>query len=135
MVTRSVLTALGLLLILSACSTSKPVLSTEEYHEKTIPESDSESSREPPSKALNGLQRLAIKSMNKKDYVLSNSILQRAVKVDPRNPLNWHYLAQNYLNLQDFPNCIAMAQRAQSYMHYRPDLAEKNNTLLKQCSP
>lgn len=109
------------------CSAPKQVLTTDEYHERAEPESK--------PKALNGFQKQAIKMMNEQQYSASISFLQRAIKVEPRNPLNWHYLAQNYWHLNDYPNCRAMVQRAQSYIQFQPDLNNANQTLLKQCSP
>ena len=125
MVTRPFLIILLISMLLASCTTPKP-LQTEEYHEKSTSENN--------PVVLNGLQKQALKLMNENKFESSITFLQRAIKVEPRNPLNWHYLAQNYWQLKDFPKCRAMVQRAQSYMQYQPDLIQANDTLLQQCS-
>ena len=125
MVTRPFLIILFLGVLVTSCSIPKP-LETEEYHEKSTPNDH--------PVVLNGLQKQALKLMSENKFESSITFLQRAIKVSPRNPLNWHYLAQNYWHLKNFPKCKAMVQRAQSYMQYQPDLIQANNTLLHQCS-
>lgn len=114
-----------LLAFLISCTTPAPVLKTDQYHDKT----DNEES----VKALNGLQLKALQLMNQLNFEQSILYLQRAVKIEPRNPLNWHYLAQNYWHLKDFPSCRSMVKRAISYSQFNPDLNKANETLLKQC--
>ena len=125
MVTRYFLIA-WVVLVISACTVPKQPVATEKYHETQEIETK--------EKSLNGYQKQAIKLMNQQQYNDSISFLQRAIKVEPRNPLNWHYLAQNYWHLKDFSNCRAMVQRAQSYIQYQPDLGTANQTLMQQCS-
>jgi len=121
-----VLTIVLMALFLSACSiVPAPVVVTDQYHDKA----DNKST----SSALNGLQLKAIQLMNQLKFEESILYLQRAIKVEPRNPLNWHYLAQNYWHLKDFSNCRSMIQRAISYSQFNKDLQKANNTLLKQC--
>ena len=112
--------------MVTACAPPKPVLRTDRYHE---PEQDKKT-----GKALNGLQLKALKLMNQQDYEQAILYLQRAIKIEPRNPLNWHYLAQNYWHLKDYPNCRAMIRRATAYSQFDEDLNRANQTLLKQCS-
>ncbi len=114
-------------ILLTACTTPKPVLRTDVYHaaepeQKTAP-------------ALNALQLKALQLMNQQQYDNAIQYLQRAIKVEPRNPLNWHYLAQNYWHKKDFSNCRAMIKRAISYSQFDEDLMRANQTLLQQCSP
>jgi len=123
---KTVLTLLLMALFLSACSTvPAPVVVTDQYHDKA--------DRKSTSSALNGLQLKAIQLMNQLKFEESILYLQRAIKVEPRNPLNWHYLAQNYWHLKDFYNCRSMIQRAISYSQFNEDLQKANNILLKQC--
>ncbi len=118
----------GLALVtLSACTTSSSVIRTDRYHE-------SEKSDE-YAKTLNGLQSKALQLMEQQDYENSILYFQRAIKVEPRNPLNWHYLAQNYLFLQNFEYCRSMAQRAISYSQFDSQLSKANEVLLQQCAP
>ncbi len=128
MVTRTLLIFALLAFFVSSCTSTRPLVITDQYH-------DSRASQEKAPKSLNGLQLEALKRMNKLEFQQSIEYLQRAVKVDPRDPLNWHYLAQNYWHLNDFPSCRSMIQRAQSYSQFDQDLIRANETLLKQCAP
>lgn len=126
MATRFFLISLGLFII-SACSGPKPVTTTEQYHPP-------EPVNTTPSRSLNGLQLKAFEFMNQGDYQQAILYFQRAVKIDPRNPLNWHYLAQNYLHLGNFDTCQAMIRRSMSYGQFDNDLKRANMTLMEQCS-
>lgn len=108
-----------------ACTTPAPVVRTDEYHDKI--------EKKETTQALNGLQLKALQLMNQQNFEQAILYLQRAIKVDPRNPLNWHYLAQNYWHLKDFSSCRSMVQRAISYSQFNEDLNKANETLLKQC--
>ena len=101
------------------------MLHTEQYHDKE--------EKKDTSQALNGLQLKALQLMNQQNFQQAILYLQRAIKIEPRNPLNWHYIAQNYWHLKDFPNCRAMVHRAISYSQFNDDLNRSNETLLKQC--
>jgi len=115
------------LFISSACTTRKPVVRTDDYHQPEKPDKT--------AKALNALQLKALQLMNQQQFDQAIQYLQRAIKVEPRNPLNWHYLAQNYWHKNDFSNCRAMINRAMSYSQFDADLMRANQTLLQQCSP
>ena len=132
MATAKFLISRGLVLVLlgfalSACGKPVPVVITEQYHEPR-PGKDAQ-------KILNGLQLKALQLMHQQDFDTAISYLQRAIKVEPRNALNWHYLAQNYWHLKDYKNCRAMVQRAISYSRFDEDLSRANDTLMRQCSP
>lgn len=109
----------------SACTVKKAV-TTEQYHE---PQKSEQTTR-----ILNGLQLKALQLMNQQKYDDAIQYLQRAIKVEPREAINWHYLAQNYWHLQDYRNCRAMIQRAISYSQFDEDLNRANQILLNQCS-
>lgn len=125
MATRSFLIVVLITLLIAACSTPDPVFNTEQYHQQQ--------KAEKTPKALNGLQLQALKLMNQQQYEQAILYLQRAVNIEPRNPLNWHYLGQNYWHLKDFENCRSMVQRAISYSQFNIDLSAANKALLKQC--
>jgi cytochrome c-type biogenesis protein CcmH/NrfG len=127
LVTRIILIVLLSAFFVVACTAVKPVIQTEQYHDEIKPQN--------ASKALNGLQLKALQLMSQSEFEQSINYLQRAIKVEPRDPLNWHYLAQNYWQLKDYPNCRAMIQRSKSYSQLDPDLNRANHALLKQCSP
>ena len=113
-------------LLLAACAQPEPVLQTEQYHAKPT--------QQKTGKALNGLQLKALKLMNQQQFQQSQLYLQRAIKVDPRNALNWHYMAQNYWHLKDFAKCREMIKRAEAYSQFDADLQKANRLLLQQCT-
>ncbi len=127
MVTRSILILLVALALLAGCTTPKPVFETDQYHQHD--------SSKVQQKTLNSLQMQALKLMNQQQYDSAIEYLQRAVKIAPRNALNWHYLAQNYWHKKDFPRCRDMIQRAIAYSQFDADLQRANKILLEQCSP
>ena len=126
MATRAIL-ILGLLLFISACQAPQPMVRTDQYHDSATPAQ--------ATKPLNGLQLKAIELMNQQHYEQAILYLQRAINIEPRNPLNWHYLAQNYWHLQDYENCRAMIQRSMAYSQFDKDLTRANSILRRQCSP
>lgn len=125
MAKRTLLTILFISLFLVACVTPEPVVRTDQYHKDAAPEQK--------PKALNGLQLKALQLMNQMKFEQAILYLQRAIKVEPRDPLNWHYLAQNYWHLKDFKSCRSMVNRAISYSQFNEALNKSNLTLLKQC--
>jgi Tfp pilus assembly protein PilF len=112
---------------LVACTTPKPLFRTDQYH------ADEPELTKPP--VLNGLQLKALQLMNQQQFEQSLLYLQRAVKVEPRNALNWHYMAQNYWHLENYSECRSMIKRAQAYSQFDADLQKANQTLLQQCTP
>lgn len=117
----------GLLVFgLFACTTPPDLTRTRDYHEPAAPADT--------ARALNSLQLKALELMNLRQFQQAIEYLQRAVRVEPRDPLNWHYLAQNYWHLEDYPNCRSMIERARAYTA-DADLARANDTLYRQCSP
>ncbi|MDJ0832136.1 MAG: tetratricopeptide repeat protein [Gammaproteobacteria bacterium] len=127
MAKKLVLTSL-LLGLLAACAAPEPVVSTRQYHQPLPPQQS-------PQKPLNGLQLEAFRLMNQQQYAQSINYFQRAIKIDPRSPHNWFYLALNYWHLQDFAQCRAMLQRSMSYNQFDEDLRNSSLSLLAQCSP
>jgi Tfp pilus assembly protein PilF len=114
------------LFLVVACTTQRGTVSTDRYHRPT--------DEHAPVNTLNSLQRKALSLMNQGDYDGSITYLQRAIKVDPRQPLNWHYVAQNYWFKKEFAQCRSMVERAQSYTFENPDLERANRILMQQCS-
>ena len=114
------------LLTFSACTMIDKKVTTDEYHE---PQKSEEANR-----ILNGLQLKALQLMNQQKFEEAIQYLQRAIKVEPREAINWQYLAQNYWHLRDYRNCRSMIQRAISYSQFDEDLNKANQILLGQCS-
>ncbi len=114
-------------ILLSACTAPKKVFTTSQYHEPVVSTK--------ATKILNGLQLKALQLMKQQQFEDAIAYLQRAIKVEPRDPHNWHYLAQNYWHLKDFKNCRAMIQRSRSYSPFDEDLNQVNETWLQKCTP
>jgi len=112
--------------VFAACTVPKKVVTTDQYHE---PQKSEQATR-----ILNGLQLKALELMNQQRFQDAIQYLQRAIKVEPREAINWHYLAQNYWHLKDYKNCRSMIQRAISYSQFDEDLNRANQILLDQCS-
>ena len=123
--TRDVIVAFVLLSFLFACGAPRDVTRTSIYHE---PAPDTDAPR-----ALNQLQLKALELMNNQRFDDAIGYLQRAIKIEPRDALNWHYLAQNYWHLRDFKTCRAMVERARAYT-LDNDLKRANEALYQQCS-
>ena len=79
------------------------------------------------------LQREAVAAFNRGAYQQAVERLQRAIRIEPRNPLSWHYLAQTYWRSGDLERCVAMAQRSQSYGAGDARLESINARLLAHC--
>lgn len=111
-------------LLIASCSV--PTINTEQYHGETTQQ-----------QASNGpvleLQRLAITSLNQQMFDQAINHLQRAIKIEPRNALSWHYLAQSYWHKNSFQQCVDMVERSYSYSTPEDDLDRANNTLKAQC--
>ena len=126
MATRILLTIA--LLLLGACVKPPPLERTETYHRPPP-----EKRQTAPRRAPLALQKKAIQAINDQRYDEAIGYLQRAIKIDPRDARSWHYLAQVYWHMQDFPQCRAMVRRAMSYSQQDKDLQQANKTLLQQC--
>ena len=83
--------------------------------------------------AVRQLQREAVAAFDRGAYQQAVERLQRAIRIEPRNPLSWHYLAQTYWRSGDFARCIDMAQRSQSYGAGDERLESINARLLEHC--
>ncbi len=79
------------------------------------------------------LQREAVAAFNRGAFQQAVDRLQRAIRIEPRNPLSWHYLAQTYWRSGDFARCVDMAQRSQSYAADDARLDSINARLLERC--
>ncbi len=79
------------------------------------------------------LQREAVAAFDRGAYQQAVERLQRAIRIEPRNPLSWHYLAQTYWRSGDYARCVDMAQRAQSHAAGDARLVSINASLLQRC--
>lgn len=83
--------------------------------------------------AVAGLHRRALDALAQNNTRLAIDFLQRAIKIEPRNALSWHYLAQSYQQSRNFPKCLAMIERSLSYSFAGDDLDQANRALQEQC--
>ena len=60
-------------------------------------------------------QQAAVTELEQQAWARAADYLQRAIRIEPRNPLSWHYLAQSYRGSGDYARCVEMAQRSFSY--------------------
>lgn len=91
----------------------------------------SETRMNPP---VTELQQQGLAALDSGDYQLAIDTLQRAIRIQPRNPWNWHYLAQSYWRSGDLERCSAMVERAFSYAADDSRLRQANEKLRRLCS-
>lgn len=123
---KSTLKFIFLVTILLLASCSAPQISTDRYH-------DTSASSQRSDGPVTELHRQAIAALNQQQFEQAIALLQRAIKIEPRNAFSWHYLAQSYWHISDFDNCVDMVQRSLSYSSVSDDLDRANAALLLQC--
>ena len=79
------------------------------------------------------LQNQALAAINENQYQLAIDYLQRAIKVQPRDPWSWHYLADIYWRQGQYDRCLAMIDRSSGYAVNDTRLASDNAALRAQC--
>jgi Tfp pilus assembly protein PilF len=115
--------SIPLLLFLSACAVEPG------YNRYELPAADGQ----PGDSAVAQLQESARQALERHDYQQAVEYLQRAIKIEPRNPYNWHYLAETYWQSGDLRRCAEMADRAFSYSSEADGLDEQNRRLMDKC--
>lgn len=85
------------------------------------------------SGAVAELQQKAIMALQQQNTRLSIDYLERAIKIEPRNAMSWHYLAQSYFDQHDFDKCLAMIERSMSYGYRSDDFSDANEALKQKC--
>ena len=116
-----------MLLILLVASCAGPRIETKRYHQ--ISDVDRSGTA-----AVSELQNEAIRALDRGNTQQAVDYLQRALKIEPRNPFNWYYLAQVYQYSKNFDRCIDMLERSISYSFGNDDLDSANRALRDQCS-
>jgi Tfp pilus assembly protein PilF len=119
------LLSLLLLLLLSACAVEPA------YNRYELPAA----AGQPGESAVAQLQRKAREALEHSDYQQAVDYLQRAIKIEPRNPYSWHYLAETYWLSGDLRRCAEMADRSFSYSSEADRLDAANRRLKEQCQP
>ena len=83
--------------------------------------------------AVAELQRNAREALGRQAYQQAIDLLQRAIKIEPRNPHSWHYLAETYWRSGDNLRCLEMVERSRSYSSSADDLEHANQRLREKC--
>jgi Tfp pilus assembly protein PilF len=87
----------------------------------------------PTTSAVVYLQQKAKQANQNNDYSLAINYLQRAIKLEPRNPQNWHLMANNYAAKNEFEPCRQFVLRSISYSKSNTPLEPSNQLLWQQC--
>ena len=117
-----------LLLFSSACQVPEPAV---DNRYQRAPESTASS--QAPSSPVVQLQNQALAAINENQYQLAIDTLQRAIKIQPRDPWSWHYLADIYWRKGQYDRCLAMIDRSSGYAANDVALADANAALRAQC--
>lgn len=117
---------LAVLLSLLVASCAVPTIDTEQYH-------GAPTATQASNGAVSELQGFAISALNQQQYDSAVNYLQRAIKIEPRNALSWHYLAQSYWHKKSYSQCLDMIERSYSYSSIEDDLDRANAALKTQC--
>jgi Tfp pilus assembly protein PilF len=115
-----------LILVIFIASCTGPGIVPDYYQTASI---SSERSTGPVAE----LHRSAISAISQRRFAQALDILQRAIKIDPRNAFSWHYLAQTYWHSQQYGRCLDMIKRSISYSAELDDLNRANTALKLQC--
>lgn len=102
----------------------------QRYNEYQLPTQQSQPGQ---GGAVAELQRSAREALRRQDYQQAVDYLQRAIKIEPRNPRSWHYLAETYWRSGDNRRCIEMVDRSFSYSSSADDLDHANQQLREMC--
>lgn len=83
--------------------------------------------------AVEELQHSAVAALETQSWQQAIDYLQRAIRIEPRNALSWHYLAQTYWYRKDYPRCLEMVERSFSYSSREDNLDQANSDLKAHC--
>ena len=85
------------------------------------------------SGAVAELQRNARDALSRQAWQQAIDYLQRAIRIEPRNPFSWHYLAETYWRSGDVRRCLEMVERSFSYSSSADRLEDANQKLKASC--
>ena len=88
---------------------------------------------QPGQGAVAELQRQARAALERGAIAEARDYLQRAIRIEPRNPRSWHYLAQSYRQGGDLARCVEMAERSSSYSQRGDEIDAANRRLKQAC--
>ena len=123
------LSIVSLLLFTSACQTPEPAV---DNRYQRVPENTASTGQAASSPVVQ-LQNQALAAINENQYQLAIDYLQRAIKIQPRDPWSWHYLADIYWRKGQYDRCLAMIDRSSGYAVNDAALADANADLRARC--
>ncbi len=88
---------------------------------------------QPGDSAVAELQQRAQQALASDDYRQAIEYLQRAIRIEPRNPYSWYYLGETYRASGDYRRCLEMVDRSFSYSEAGSDLDTRNRRLRQIC--
>jgi len=112
-----------LVLVISACATEP------RFNRYQLPAGQTQ----PGQGAVAELQGKARQALAQQAYQQAIDYLQRAIKIEPRNPHSWHYLAETYWRSGDNRRCLEMVERSLSYSSSADNLEQANQRLMENC--
>ncbi|MDH3221316.1 MAG: tetratricopeptide repeat protein [Gammaproteobacteria bacterium] len=115
---------LAVLLLLASSCALEP-----QYNQYQFPDRPNQ----PGQDAVAELQHSASEALRRDAYQQAIDYLQRAIKIDPRNPHSWHRLAEVYWRSGDFRRCVEMIERSFSYSDSDDRLDRVNRKLRQKC--
>ena len=118
-----------LLLFSNACQVPEPAV---DNRYQRAPESTVSAGQATSSPVIQ-LQNQALAAINEDQYQLAIDYLQRAIKIQPRDPWSWHYLADIYWRKGQYDRCLAMIDRSSGYAVNDAQLVDANAALRVQC--
>ena len=126
---RARLALLALVAVCSACSIPEP--EPDNRYQRSI-ETETQAI-EATAAPVTQLHNQALAAINEDQYPLAIDYLQRAIRIQPRNPWSWHYLADIYWRRGERERCLEMIERSQSYNQGDAQLDDANRALRPQC--
>jgi len=84
------------------------------------------------SQAVTGILLDVRSAMQQGEFQLASSQLERALRIEPRNALVWHYLAQVRFNEGRYSLAASLASKSTLLAQGDPQLRDSNASLIKQ---
>jgi Tfp pilus assembly protein PilF len=86
----------------------------------------------PASRAVIDLMERARSQSDGGEYTLAAATLERALRIEPSNPVLWHNLAVNHCRMKNYSQCESAAKRSLSFISPSSSLHNANWTLISQ---
>jgi hypothetical protein len=106
-----------------------PLPEPESAAEPPAPSLPAYSPRTGPAKAL---YLNAEQALTRGEREQAEMLIERALRIEPRNPHYWHTLARIKFAQGDYPQAIQLCRKSTSLAGGEPQLIELNNRLIRQ---